>query len=250
MRYDSRQRPLFKWGEILVKFNKGVKGDLIARLHAVAGNRVIKSSSRSNLHLVGLKPGLPEDEALALYRSSSLVKTAERHVVRYKAMLPNDTDFRKQWGLHNTGQKVNGTTGTYDADIDAPEAWEITQGSQGIVIAVVDTGVDYNHPDLSGGVWTNAREVSGNSLDDDNNGYVDDIRGWDFASSTRVICFGGDCTRNDNDPMDVDGHGTHVAGIIAARGNNDIGIAGICWGQRLWRSRCRPTTPTAWKSMT
>ncbi len=127
-------------------------------------------------------------------------------------VLPNDANFAKLWALDNTGQ----TGGTLDADIDAPEAWSVTTGSPGIVVAVIDTGVDYTHPDLAANIWTNPREIPGNGVDDDGNGFVDDVHGYNFA-------------RNNGDPMDDNGHGTHVAGTIAAVGDNGIGVTGVNW---------------------
>lgn len=132
------------------------------------------------------------------------------------AGVPNDPDFGVQYGLHNTGQ--NG--GTVDADIDGPEAWDITPGADDVVVAVLDTGVDLNHPDLAGNIWTNPLEVAGDGVDNDGNGYVDDVRGWDFAN-------------DDNVPQDDNGHGTNVAGVAAARGNNGVGIAGAAWGAKI-----------------
>jgi parallel beta-helix repeat protein len=124
--------------------------------------------------------------------------------------IPNDPYFNEQWALDNTGQ--NG--GTPGADIHAPEAWEITKGSSDVVIAIIDTGVDYNHPDLASNIWSNDDEISGNGLDDDDNGYIDDVRGWNFKY-------------NNNDPMDDYGHGTHCAGIASAVIDNGLGIAGV-----------------------
>jgi subtilisin family serine protease len=118
--------------------------------------------------------------------------------------------------LNNTGQ----TGGTSDVDIDAPEAWDITTGNSNVVVAVLDSGVDYNHPDLINNMWTNPGEIAGNGLDDDNNGMIDDVRGWDFVD-------------DDNDPMDSDDHGTHVAGTIAAEGNNGNGITGVVWTAQI-----------------
>ncbi|MDP6545299.1 MAG: S8 family serine peptidase [Phycisphaerae bacterium] len=117
------------------------------------------------------------------------------------------------WALHNTGQ--NG--GTVDADIDAPEAWTLTTGSSDVVIAVIDTGIDYTHPDLAGNMWINPGEIAGDGIDNDSNGYIDDIYGWDFGDD------------GDNDPMDVDSHGTHLAGTIGGVGNDSAGISGVNW---------------------
>ena len=128
--------------------------------------------------------------------------------------------FSELWGLHNTGQLVNGFAGTADADIDAPEAWETTTGSASVTVGVVDTGVAYDHPDLAANIWTNPGEIAGNGINDDGNRWVDDVHGWDFIDS-------------DNSPRDVVGHGTHVAGTIAARGNNGQGVAGVNWNSSV-----------------
>jgi len=122
----------------------------------------------------------------------------------------NDPDFSKQWALNNTGQ----IGGTPDSDIDAPEAWGIETGDPDVVIAIIDSGVDYTHPDLADNIWINIDEIPNNGIDDDGNGYIDDVRGWDFVN-------------DDNIPLDDNGHGTHCAGIAAAESNNGIGIAGI-----------------------
>ncbi|MDP6682860.1 MAG: S8 family serine peptidase [Desulfobacterales bacterium] len=145
---------------------------------------------------------------------------AEPNYYYHLDIIPNDTHFGLFWGMHNTGQNVNGTTGTDNKDIDAPEAWDITTGADRVVVAVIDSGVDGSHPDLSANLLTNSGEIPGNGLDDDGNGYVDDIRGWNFADK-------------DNNPADDNGHGTHVTGIIAAVGNNGIGVAGVAWNAKI-----------------
>lgn len=132
------------------------------------------------------------------------------------AVTPDDVDFNKLYAMHNTGQ----TGGTVDSDIDAIEAWDKFSGSGEVLVGVVDTGIDYTHPDLVDNIWTNFGEIADNGLDDDGNGYIDDIHGWDFAY-------------NDNDPVDGNGHGTHCSGTIAAVGNNGIGVAGVNWQASL-----------------
>src|SRR5690606_6064438 len=135
------------------------------------------------------------------------VAFAEPDYRSYALATPNDPSYGELWGLHNTGQ----TAGIADADIDAGEAWSSTQGNSGTLVAVIDTGVDYLHPDLSANIWTNPGEIAGDGVDNDHNGYVDDVHGYDFIN-------------NDGDPMDDHGHGTHVAGTIGAVGNNGIGV--------------------------
>ena len=130
--------------------------------------------------------------------------------------IPNDVQFGDMWPLDNTGQ----TGGAADADIDAPAAWEVTHGSSSMVVAVIDTGVDYAHPDLAGNMWVNVDEVAGDGIDNDGNGFVDDVHGYDFING-------------DGDPMDDQGHGTHVAGTIGAVGNNGLGVTGINWDVQI-----------------
>jgi subtilisin family serine protease/subtilisin-like proprotein convertase family protein len=128
--------------------------------------------------------------------------------------LPNDPSYGSQWGLENLGG-----SGLPDADIDAAEAWDYGTATS-VVVAVIDSGIDYTHVDLASNIWTNADEVAGNGIDDDGNGYVDDVRGWNFVA-------------NNNNPMDDNGHGTHVAGTIGAVGGNGIGVTGVAWHAQL-----------------
>lgn len=154
---------------------------------------------------------------------------------------PNDTSFSTQWALNNTGQ----TGGTVDADVDAPEAWDLCQGSSSVILAIVDTGVDWQHPDLggsgpdyvNGNIWINQAEYSGSTgVDDDGNGYIDDIRGWDWVDG-ETSYYGDDVDTPDNNPMDFNGHGTHCAGIASAITNNSTGVAGLAWGSKVMALR-------------
>ena len=132
--------------------------------------------------------------------------------------------FSSEWGIHNTGQHLSGTqsqTGIADIDIDGLEALRITHGEPSIVVAVIDDGIDFNHPDLAARAWTNPGETAGNGIDDDSNGFVDDIHGWDFCND--------DASVHDNGQ---DGHGTHVAGTIGAS-LNGTGVVGVAPGIRL-----------------
>ncbi|MCL4194847.1 MAG: S8 family serine peptidase, partial [Thermoguttaceae bacterium] len=184
-----------------------------------------------NLWKVNLADGQTVDEALAdLSARDDVLYALPDYQIRAD-YIPNDAQFGKMWGLSNTGQ----TGGTVDADIDAPEAWDVTRGSSSIVVAVIDTGVDYNHPDLKANMWLNADEIPGNRIDDDRNGYIDDIYGWDFAN-------------DDSNPTDDNGHGTHVAGTIAAQGNNTLGVTGVAPGVKLMALKFLDSTGSGYTS--
>ena len=152
------------------------------------------------------------EQALAELNADPRVEYAEPNYIVHADEIPDDTNYGILWGLDNTGQ----SSGTADADIDARETWDITTDGSGIVVGVIDTGIDYTHPDLASNIWTNPGEIDGNNIDDDGNGYIDDIHGWDWVN-------------NDNDPMDDNSHGTHVAGTIGAIGNNSEGVVGVSW---------------------
>ena len=171
-----------------------------------------------------------------IYIASNLgvdVKNVKLNSMVFSYETPNDPDFRKQWYLHNTGQIFLVNTFLGDTlpiwfpfrakpgiDIQALEAWDIETGSPDVVIAIPDTGVDYTHPDLAANIWNNTDEIPNNGIDDDQNGYIDDVRGWDFAYE-------------DNDPMDDGVHGTLCAGVAGAVGNNGIGMTGVAWNCKI-----------------
>jgi subtilisin family serine protease len=138
---------------------------------------------------------------------------------------PNDPRFGQLWGLQNTGQEVNGFTGTAHADIGFLSAWGLARPSSNeVVVAVIDTGLDLTHPDIVSNLWTNPGEIPNNGLDDDGNGYVDDVHGYDFVGRTGVV-------------TDSGFHGTHVAGTVAATGNNGLGVIGVDFQAHLMALR-------------
>ncbi|HUK57063.1 MAG TPA: S8 family peptidase [Nitrospiria bacterium] len=262
--------PTYIPGEILVKFKPGTPTETIERLGARLKTAVKSESAFTGVRLLSLPPGLSVDAALSVYRGHPDVLYAEPNYTRRAFVSPDDTSFDKQWGLRNTGQAVQlgqpignkpitSFQGAAGADIDAPDAWDyfLTRGRNPgvapdgtpIIVAVLDSGVDYVHPDLSPNIWTNPGEdawkhpfdpTTGDGMDEDNNGLVDDWKGWNFIGTQTCTVDGQghcDCTADDpvgnNDPMDDNGHGTHVAGIAAARGNNNQGIAGILWNAQI-----------------
>ena len=180
------------------------------------------------LRQVDLPPGQDVPSAVADLERRPGVVYAEPDWRREAFATPNDPLFPQQWSLLNSGQEVFKRQGTPGADIHATPAWDVETGSPSVRVAVVDTGISLTHPDLVQNLWTNPGEIAGNGLDDDGNGYVDDVHGWDFTS-------------NDSDPSDTidpdEGHGTHIAGIIGAAANNGIGIAGINWATSLMAVR-------------
>jgi subtilisin family serine protease len=191
-------------GSVLVRFRPDA-----ARSAKAAARAAVGGSTISEFTLV---PGLEHlrvlagvDQALAALAHNPNVLYAEADNVCQATVMPNDPQAGSQWAL---------------GSLRASQAWDVTQGSSTVLVAVIDTGTNYNHPDLAANMWVNTREVAGNGIDDDGNGYVDDVRGWDYYM-------------NDNDPMPDDWHGTHTAGSIAAVGNNGVGVAGVAYRSRI-----------------
>jgi subtilisin family serine protease/DNA-binding beta-propeller fold protein YncE len=224
-------------GEVLVKFRAGTKvSEKAAALGAMTAVGVSSAGAttpggpaatpspaaglgavrrwtfRSGAEHWRLPPGLSVEDAIARLRERGDVEVAEPNYVLTADRLPDDARFGELYAFNNTGQ----TGGAAGADINATRAWNISTGSRGVIVAVIDTGIDATHPDLAANLFTNAGEIPGNGIDDDGNGYIDDVHGWDFAN-------------DDNNPDDDAGHGTHVSGTIGAVGDNGLGVAGINW---------------------
>ena len=209
---DPQTRPHID-DELIVKFRGGRDDYSKLMTHYGVGARRAKVfRNLAGVELVKLPRGLSVKEAIDFYQRSPEVLYAEPNYIVRTTNTPDDTRFGEQWGLHNIGQ----SGGTPNADIDAVAAWDITTGSSDVIVAVIDSGVDYNHLDLSANMFRNTADCNNNGIDDDGNGFVDD-------------CFGIDTANNDSDPMDDNNHGTHVAGIIGAVGSNGAGVVGINW---------------------
>jgi|GEM_PF-3430002 len=201
----------------LVRFKPGMaKAVKNATLATVPGAKFVREYHRvDGLQLIDLPSGHIK-EACETLRKNPNVRYAEPDFMITLSRVPNDPNLPLLWGMQNTGQTVNGDEGTAGIDIRAPQAWQVWTGDPSFRIAVIDSGVNYTHPDLAANVWTNPGEIPGNGIDDDGNGYVDDIHGYDFLN-------------RDGDPMDDNGHGSHVSGTIGAVGDNGIGVVGVNW---------------------
>ena len=229
-------------GEILVRFRPDSKGKRLGRqvVTEKTGRQIpvsIEAVSPAGEIVDGLRiarVNAPDtNNAIEALRARPDVIYAEPSLIRKKLAAPNDPRYAEMWGLNNTGQPATfgGNPGTPGNDIRAEQAWNITTGSRSVVVGIIDTGIDINHIDLHDNIWTNPAEIPGNGIDDDGNGFVDDVHGWDFAHNDASVF---DYTEPTFPPApsyvgDVDDHGTHVAGTIGATGNNGIGVTGMNW---------------------
>jgi thermitase len=183
------------------------------------------NKKKGDTYILKFKTDQDINQLIELYQNTNLFEYVEPNYIGagggQQGLLqttPNDTYFSRQYGLYNDGTFTL-SAAVNDADIDMDFGWDIEQGNQSIIVAVLDCGSKLDHPEFSGRIWNNSNEVL-NGIDDDNNGYIDDIEGWDFVNSN-------------NDPTDDNGHGTNVAGIIGANANNNIGYTGVDWNAKL-----------------
>ena len=209
-------KKLFADGELLVKFKSGASSEHASRANEQTGARVVEKFADSDWQRVRLPAGLSIEKAIEKYKNLAEVESAQPNYYYHLLAAPNDPQFSSMYGL----QKIS-----------APAAWNLTTGSAETVVAVIDTGVRYNHEDLAANMWKNPGEINGNGVDDDGNGFVDDFYGYDFFS-------------NDSDPMDENGHGTHTSGTIGAVGNNGLGVTGVNWNVRLMAIKIYSPTGT------
>ena len=194
---------------LLVKPQVGVSETAFATAVKRTGGTKVRTFTGSDYRIVEF--AAPDVDALpamlkALLALPGVIAHAEPDYIVHAKTIPNDTRFSEQWSLNNTGQN----SGTADADIDAPEAWATTTGSSSVIVAVIDSGMDYTHADLSANLWSNSAETAGNGLDDDGDGYIDDVRGWNFLNSN-------------NTPLDDQTHGTPCRRHHRRRGQQRCG---------------------------
>ncbi len=228
-------------GELIVRFaprpdgKHTTKVERNAVLASVNGATVKRMSKLvSGLALVSLPENKSVQDGIADFKNTNgIVRAEPNYRMKLAATLPNDPNFNQLWSMRNTFQ-IGGRGG---ADIGATKAWDLKTSASDIVVAVIDSGVDINHEDLQGNLWVNENEIPGNDTDDDDNGFIDDIYGWHFNN--------GD---DNNDLTDEHIHGTHVAGTLGAVGNNNKGVAGVCWNVKLMILRCGDETgyPVLW----
>ncbi len=219
---DSLKAAPYAEGRIIVRFKRDASLTAQNSLHAQYGTRAIHQFNYvSNLQVVELPETLSVDRALSVFNKDPNVLYAEPNLLYQLDATPDDPDFDRLWGLNNDGTSEFG--GIDDADIDAVEAWDVTQGSEDVIIAVLDSGFDHTHPDLNPNAFVNEAELNGEpGVDDDGNGFADDVFGINTIDET-----------GDAFPFDNDEHGTHVSGTIAATGNNAFGVAGVNWTAKI-----------------
>ena len=222
----SPKSPAYVEGEILVKLRADVTDlnevDIPEFIFRAPNARVEPLGQRPRgVNLVRLNGELSVEQAVAEAQADPRVEYAEPNYVVQTDTTPNDPRFGELWGLQNTIFSLSG--GASPADVGATRAWDITTGSDDLVVAIIDTGVDISHSDLAANVWTNPGEIPGNGADDDGDGYADDVHGWNFRDNSKDVFV------NANE----DFHATHVAGTIGAVGDNGIGVAGVAWHVKL-----------------
>ncbi len=206
--------PPYVSGQIIIKYKNGTQASERVSLRNTLGGPRLKDLPIINGELVKVKPAFSVEQALAVAKANPNVVYAEPDFI-WKAddikpsplvdLIPNDPRYNELYGM---------------AKISAPSAWDVYTGDPNLLIGVIDTGIDYTHPDLAANAWTNPGEIPANGIDDDNNGFIDDVHGYDFVN-------------NDGNPMDDHFHGTHCSGTIGGVGNNGVGVVGVNWNVKI-----------------
>jgi subtilisin family serine protease len=203
--------------QYIVKYKKALSEADVRQISSSMGFVSSESLNQKDLFLIKEdKKNKINLQAINQLISSDVIEYIEPDAIGHITATPNDSMYGNQWALNNNG----GSGGVLDVDVDAPEAWELATGSSNVIVAVVDTGVLYTHPDLASSMWVNPSEVPNNGIDDDSNGVTDDVYGYNAVSDS-------------GNPVDDRGHGTHCAGIIAATGNNAQGVIGVAYGVKI-----------------
>lgn len=216
-------------GEFVVKLKTNLNKSILQQANLSALGRALGSTIKSTIaddNIVVVKRAVVElsHNAIKELSANPLVELAEPNFIYRAEKNPNDPFLEKLWGLRNIGQTDTKGAGTAGVDIDALRAWDISQGSEDTIIAVIDTGIDYTHPDLKENIWVNEVEAHGKpGVDDDGNGYIDDIYGVNVVDSVNLTA----------DPKDDHGHGSHCSGTIGGRGDDSKGIVGVNWRVKL-----------------
>jgi subtilisin family serine protease len=232
--------------DLVIKFKEGTPQSIVSQLvNRFNINTLRNYSELPNFSFVSVtsSENLTLDEIIARYKADPNVEYVEpnfRYTIptnehswknssllsqsispKKNSLIPNDPYFESLWGLYNVGQKVNNKPGGIaGTDINVLDAWDLSTGDDQMVVAIVDTGIDYNHPDIKPNIWVNENEIPDNGIDDDNNGVIDDVHGYNAIDDS-------------GDPMDDNDHGTHCAGTIGAAGDNGEGIVGVNWKVKL-----------------
>jgi subtilisin family serine protease len=203
--FAQKLKEVYVKDELLVKFKDGTASRSAVETHQLTGASVVEEFADLGWQRIKLPSGMSVSQAETRYKNLVAVEAVQPNYYYSLLATPNDTQFGSMYGMNK---------------ISAPQAWDLQTGSSTVVVADIDTGMKLNHEDLAPNLWVNAGEIAGNNLDDDGNGYVDDVNGYDFFS-------------NDSNPTDENGHGTHTAGTVGARGNNALGVTGVNWNVKI-----------------
>jgi thermitase len=203
--FAQKSKDVFVKDELLVKFKDGIASRAAVETHQLTGANVVEEFPELGWQRIKLPNGISVSNAETRYKNFAGVETAQPNYYYHLLATPNDAQFGSMYGM---------------TKISAPQAWDMQTGSSTVVVADIDTGMKMTHEDLAANLWVNTGEIAGNNIDDDGNGYIDDVNGYDFFF-------------NDSNPTDENGHGTHTAGTIGAKGNNALGVTGVNWNVKI-----------------